>query len=163
MIQRLIGALFELERVLGSPALDVEFAFTEDETLYVLQADNLEQPLLSLYKKIEKLTRPHPFLMGGNTCFGVMPDWNPAEILGIRPKKLAISLYKELVTDSIWAHQRSDYGYLDLTMHPLMVSFCGIPYIDTRVTFNSFIPRDLNEHIAEKLADYYIDTLSGVS
>lgn len=172
LIQRLIGALFELERVLGSPALDVEFAFTEDETLYVLQArpivagkknfvsaDNLEQPLLSLYKKIEKLTRPHPFLMGGNTCFGVMPDWNPAEILGIRPKKLAISLYKELVTDSIWAHQRSDYGYLDLTMHPLMVSFCGIPYIDTRVTFNSFIPRDLNEHIAEKLADYYIDTL----
>lgn len=172
MVKRLIDALFELEQTLNSAALDVEFAFTEDGELYILQArpivagksrlvppHSLEQPLKSVYKKIEKLTHPHPFLLGGSTCFGVMPDWNPAEILGVRPKKLAISLYKELVTDSIWAHQRNNYGYLDLTLHPLMVSFCGIPYIDTRVTFNSFIPKGLNRHIADKLVNYYIDTL----
>jgi phosphohistidine swiveling domain-containing protein len=88
-----------------------------------------------------------------------MPDWNPAEILGVRPKKLAISLYKELITDNIWAHQRYDYGYRDLTMHPLMISFCGIPYIDTRIMFNSFIPQDLNEKIAEKLVNYYLHKL----
>lgn len=89
-----------------------------------------------------------------------MPDWNPAEILGVRPKKLAISLYKELITDNIWAHQRYDYGYRDLTMHPLMVSFCGVPFIDTRITFNSFVPRSLNSSIAEKLVNYYLDTLA---
>lgn len=171
-LKPLIAALLELEKVLDSQALDIEFAFTKNKELYILQArsivaggkntifpNNLEQPLRSLYKKIEKLTRPHPFLLGESTCFGVMPDWNPAEILGVRPKKLAVSLYKELITDSIWAHQRNNYGYLDLTMHPLMVSFCGIPYIDTRVTFNSFIPKSLNRHISEKLANYYIDTL----
>nr|WP_325238937.1 PEP/pyruvate-binding domain-containing protein [uncultured Oscillibacter sp.] len=172
LIKELLSVLVELEEVLNSNAIDVEFAFAEDGGPYILQARpiavvqgnsqypyNLDRPLTNLYKKVEKLMRPHPFLLGNSTCFGVMPDWNPAEILGVRPKKLAISLYKELVTDSIWAHQRDQYGYLDLTMHPLMVSFCGIPYIDTRVTFNSFIPKSLNRHIAEKLANYYIDTL----
>lgn len=172
ILSQLIAVLFELEEVLDIHALDVEFAFTKNSELYILQArpiiagmknaispKSLEQPLRSLYKKVEKLTRPHPFLLGDSTCFGVMPDWNPAEILGVRPQKLAVSLYKELITDDIWAHQRNNYGYLDLTMHPLMVSFCGIPYIDTRVTFNSFIPKTLNRHIAEKLTDYYIETL----
>ena len=31
-----------------------------------------------------------------------MPDWNPAEIIGIKPKPLALSLYRELITDHIW-------------------------------------------------------------
>ena len=40
-----------------------------------------------------------------------------------------------------------------------MVSFCGVPYIDVRVTFNSFIPKELNPDLAKKLADYYIQKL----
>ena len=40
-----------------------------------------------------------------------MPDWNPAEIIGRRPTPLALSLYRELITDNIWALQRRDYGY----------------------------------------------------
>lgn len=40
-----------------------------------------------------------------------------------------------------------------------MVDFCGLPYIDVRVSFNSFIPAGLNEEISEKLADYYIEQL----
>lgn len=40
-----------------------------------------------------------------------------------------------------------------------MVSFCGLPYIDIRVSFNSFIPASLDEKISEKLVDYYIDRL----
>ena len=35
----------------------------------------------------------------GETAFGVMPDWNPAEIIGIRPRPLALSLYQEIMTD----------------------------------------------------------------
>ena len=30
-----------------------------------------------------------------------MSDWNPAEMLGTKPKPLAISLYAELITNSI--------------------------------------------------------------
>ena len=35
-----------------------------------------------------------------------MCDWNPAEMIGIKPLPLALSLYSELITDEIWAEQR---------------------------------------------------------
>lgn len=162
-----------IERFLDDSSLDIEFAIDQGGIIYILQVRpiargrkrceakiDLSPALSRIYKKVQKLSARHPFLLGNTTCFGVMPDWNPAEILGVRPKKLSISLYKELITDNIWAHQRYDYGYRDLTMHPLMISFCGVPYIDTRITFNSFVPQRLNEKIAEKLVNYYLDKLS---
>jgi phosphohistidine swiveling domain-containing protein len=100
-----------------------------------------------------------PFLCGQRTVYGVMPDWNPAEIIGVRPKPLALSLYRELVTDSIWAYQRHNYGYRNLRGFPLMPHFFGLPYIDVRVSFNSFVPADLDDRLATRLVDYYIDRL----
>ena len=88
-----------------------------------------------------------------------MPDWNPAEIIGIRPKPLALSLYRELITDSIWAYQRHNYGYRNLRSFPLLLNFSGIPYIDVRVSFNSFVPSDLEDSLANKLVNYYIKKL----
>ena len=71
--------------------------------------------------------------------FGVMPDWNPAEMIGIRPRPLALSLYQNLITDSTWAYQRDNYGYRKLRGFPLMQSLGGVPFIDLRVSFNSFV------------------------
>ena len=88
-----------------------------------------------------------------------MTDWNPAEMIGVRPKSLALSLYQEIITDSVWAYQRDNYGYRNLRSFPLMVDFCGLPYIDVRVSFNSFIPAELDEEISEKLVNYYINQL----
>lgn len=172
-IEKLLGVCRQIEDFLENDALDIEFAINGEGKVFILQVrpiakgkkgqfkkTDLAPSLQRIYKKVKKLSAQHPFLLGHTTCFGVMPDWNPAEILGVRPKKLSISLYKELVTDNIWAHQRFDYGYRDLTMHPLMISFCGVPYIDTRITFNSFVPEKLNTKIAEKLVDYYLDKLA---
>ena len=88
-----------------------------------------------------------------------MPDWNPAEIIGIRPKPLSLSLYKELITDNIWAEQRHNYGYRDLRNFKLMKDFGGFPYIDVRASFNSFIPSSLDKKIADSLVDYYLNKL----
>jgi len=172
-MRNLLNDCVHIEQFLNDSALDIEFAIDQAGTVYILQVRpiargqkcceekaDLSPALNRIYRKAQKLSARHPFLLGDTTCFGVMPDWNPAEILGVRPKKLSISLYKELITDNIWAHQRYDYGYRDLTMHPLMISFCGVPYIDTRITFNSFVPQRLNEKIAEKLVNYYLDKLS---
>ena len=41
-------------------------------------------------------------------------DWNPAEIIGIKPKNLALWLYKELITDHIWAKNRQRYGFMEI-------------------------------------------------
>ena len=172
-MEELLAVCGQIEKFLKNDALDIEFAIDENGKVYVFQVRpiaqgrkeqyekvDLKPALKRIYKKVKKLSAQHPFLLGHTTCFGVMPDWNPAEILGVRPKKLAISLYKELITDNVWAHQRHDYGYCDLTMHPLMISFCGVPYIDTRITFNSFVPQNLNGKIAEKLVNYYLNKLA---
>lgn len=88
-----------------------------------------------------------------------MPDWNPAEIIGVRPKPLSLSLYKELVTDSTWAYQRDNYGYKNLRSFPLLIDFFGLPYIDVRVSFNSFLPKNLPNSLCDKLVEHYITQL----
>lgn len=170
-VKNIINAVKELENIFNNRFIDVEFAVCQNEEVYILQVRpivtkgrdisvlNLDEGLFKIYKKIEKLQQPHPNLLGDKTIFGVMPDWNPAEIIGVKPKKLALSLYKELVTDNIWAYQRDNYGYRNLRSHPLLISFLGVPFIDVRVDFNSFIPKELDKEISEKLTKYYIEKL----
>lgn len=169
-----VTLLDELLRLFGGAPVDCEFAVTlegDAEILWLLQARPLimassgETPesqacrLALIADKVARGMRPHPFLMGRRTVYGVMPDWNPAEIVGVRPKPLALSLYRELVTDSIWAYQRHNYGYRNLRSFPLMPHFFGLPYIDVRLSFNSFIPAELDDGLAGRLVDYYIDRL----
>lgn len=173
-MRNLLVTCARLEGFLHNEFLDIEFAIDVHHEITILQVrpivydrlnldlsanQGLGAVLAKIAKKVEKLIRPRPFLLGKKTCFGVMPDWNPAEMLGARPKTLAVTLYKELITDSVWAQQREDYGYRDLTQQPLMALFCGLPYIDTRVTFNSFVPKNLDDGLAEKLVDYYLKQL----
>jgi hypothetical protein len=170
----IIRLLEELLTLFGNAPVDCEFAVTQEhgeEILWLLQARPLILPgipesetvqalrLEGIQHKVARGMQPHPFLMGQRTVYGVMPDWNPAEIVGIRPKPLALSLYRELVTDAIWAYQRHNYGYRNLRSFPLMPHFFGLPYIDVRLSFNSFIPADLDEGLAGRLVDHYIDRL----
>lgn len=161
----------ELMQIAGREALDIEFALDTSGELVLLQcrplvlrtapveARKLAPILERIARKIEHANRPHPYLCGPRTVYGVMPDWNPAEIVGVRPKPLALSLYRELITDSIWAYQRSNYGYRNLRSFPILVDFHGLPYIDVRVSFNSFVPEDIPDPMAHRLVAYYIDRL----
>ena len=71
-----------------------------------------------------------------------MADWNPAEMIGDKPKPLSISLYSELITNSIWADQRSNYGYQNVKPNRLMINLGGSPFIDLRTDLNSFLPKN---------------------
>ncbi|GAB6126594.1 PEP-utilizing enzyme [Humidesulfovibrio idahonensis] len=170
-----VALLLELEGLFPGVPLDVEFAVARQEggaeEVILLQARPLVMrgPVLEAQahapviagiaaKTAEGFT-PHPFLFGKRTIFGVMPDWNPAEIIGIRPRPLAFSLYRELITNSTWAYQRDKYGYKNVRSHPLLKDLCGLPYVDVRVSFNSFIPADIEDGLADRLADYYLDRL----
>ena len=169
-----VNLLEDLLVLFGGVPLDCEFAVTKNddaETLWLLQARSLKvtgdlesadvqtHRLKLIAEKVARGIRSHPFLMGRRTVYGVMPDWNPAEIIGVRPKPLALSLYRDLVTDAIWAYQRHNYGYRNLRSFPLMPHFFGLPYIDVRLSFNSFVPADLDDGLAGRLVDYYIDRL----
>jgi adenylylsulfate kinase-like enzyme/phosphohistidine swiveling domain-containing protein len=167
-----VALVGELESLFACDTIDVEFAIDGEGQIYLLQVRRLaierrdpaadakvDTALADVARKVELLSRPHPFLHGSRSIFGVMPDLNPAEIIGLRPWPLSLSLYRELVTDAIWAYQRDNYGYQNLRSFPLLVSFHGLPYIDVRVSFNSFIPRDVPENLAGRLVNYYIDRL----
>ena len=169
-LDRIIALCRELEELFQRPALDLEFAVSEG-ALYLLQVRPLvlRRPLADLeeqcrylgqiQEKLRASMRPHPDLCGRTAVYGVMPDWNPAEMIGIRPRPLALSLYKEIITDGVWAYQRDNYGYRNLRSFPLMQNFRGLPYIDARVSFNSFLPKSLPEELAEKLAEHYLSQL----
>lgn len=171
-IKQLYITLKELENLFQKTSLDVEFAVSDTDELYIFQVRPLclsgepikqevqQKALCRIEDKIKEEQGKKPFLCGKNVVYSVMTDWNPAEMIGIRPKQLAMSLYREIITDCIWAYQRDNYGYRNLRSFPLMVDFGGLPYIDVRVSFNSFVPAELEETISDKLVNYYMQRLA---
>jgi len=174
-IELVIELIDEISKIVKNSPIDIEFAVTinnDSRTLWLLQIRPLilseESELLEKQSKrlstieteLKNYMCPHPFLLGDTTMFGIMPDWNPAEIIGLKPRSLSLSLYRELITDTIWAYQRNNYGYRNLRSFPLMSDFFGVPYIDVRVSFNSFIPANLESGLAEKLVNHYLEHLS---
>ena len=170
-LDRLCEGAKELMGLFGRNNIDIEFAFTHSGELYLLQARPLvlkqnaadyEAQCASLartHRYITQSMQAHPYARGRRSIYGIMPDWNPAEMIGIRPRPLASSLYRRLITDGTWAYQRDEYGYRNLRSFPLMLEFCGLPYIDIRVSFNSFVPKDIDDSLSDKLVNYYLDCL----
>jgi len=156
----------ELKMLTGVAALNFEFAFTSEPMPVLFQVRPLvvhtpvapdvsgqSRALREIAWRLARTLGRQPGVLGRRTVFGIMPDWNPAEILGVRPRPLALSLYSNLVTDAVWAESRHRYGYRDLRGCPLLVDFHGLPYVDVRLSFNSFVPADLSDDVAERLVD----------
>jgi glutamine kinase len=171
LCMRLLRVVKECQEILKIEYLDIEYAISIDNDLVIFQvrplqvhnllnsSDSIVHKLNEIQTFIKNRSSRTPFLAGSSTVYAVMPDWNPAEMIGRKPKKLALSLYRELITDSIWAYQRDNYGYKSLRSFQLLVDLCSQPYIDARVSFNSLLPKGLNSEIEHKLIDYYIDKL----
>ena len=169
-----LHAVQELEQLLGFDKLDVEFAIDENGRVHVFQVrpitvdhskyeidfTSIDKSLKNCALRFQTQQNPTPFVYGEKTIFANMPDWNPAEIIGTRPKPLSFSLYRYLITNDVWAQQRFEFGYRDVRPYPLILSFSGQPYVDARASLNSFIPAALSDEVAERLAIAYIDILA---
>lgn len=170
--RKLIDSVIELEQITSSHELDIEFCITNDDSIFILQVRplaarrNWDRPddavidaaLDNIRNRLGQRLALMPGLSGQSTVLGEMPDWNPAEMIGNAPRPLALSLYKHLITDDIWSDARSHMGYRHVD-GPLLVDFCGRPYIDTRLSFNSFLPAGLDEGVANRLVDHQISQL----
>jgi glutamine kinase len=168
----LFATLVEIERLLGHDALDVEFALDAAGTVHVLQVrplvvgepdvtdEDCDRALEAAHARWRERAASPAHLPGGAApLFGVMPDWNPAEIIGTSPGALAVSLYRDLIMDEVWAAQRAGYGYRDVRPAPLLESFAGRPYVDVRASFASFLPAGLDEGLAGRLLVAALDRL----
>lgn len=171
--RRLLDAIQELEQIMGSQFLDVEFALGEDLTPYLLQvraittqpnwnravAKRIDTGLHGIQQFVKSRFKAMPGVYGSTTVLGQMPDWNPAEMIGRAPRALAFSLYKTLITDHAWRIAREQMGYSVPIGQPLMVSLAGQPFIDTRLSFHSYLPATLPSEIGEKLVDEWVSRL----
>ena len=173
-LEKLLAAVQEVEQLVRHDSLDIEFAVTADGLVHILQVRpiavaHLDEPvddtriadgLTDAARFLAELNQPSPFLLGDTTQLSVMSDWNPAEIIGTKPNRLALSLYRYLITDELWARQRAEYGYRDVRPCNLLVEILGHPYVDIRATFNSFVPASLPRDLATRLVEYYLDRLT---
>lgn len=170
-MQRILSAIREIEVTTQHDALDIEFVLT-DETVYTLQVRRLtgektlpcsmhhfRQTLEEIKSFFVHNDVPFPNLAGQHVAYGIMPDWNPAEIIGVDPKPLAFSLYRHLITDTVWPLAREEIGYKNIGYQPGICSFAGKPYVDIRMSFNTFLPEGLSPNVSEKLIQHYMHKL----
>jgi len=163
----------ELEVLCDCHALDIEFGLTRNGQLVLFQVRRIvlarnwhpvterrvKRQITHVAGFIDAISRRREGLLGRRTILAIMPDWNPAEIIGTTPRPLAASLYEELVTRNVWRRARAALGYRVLADTQLMVLINNHPYIDVRASFNSFLPAGLPDAIGEKLVNAWLDRL----
>ena len=167
---KLIKLCKDLEQIVGLDRLDIEFAI-KGKKIFIFQVrpifnkqrkisdQIIKSILLNIEKKIFKLQKTSPLVVGKTTIFSNMSDWNPAEMIGAKSTNLSISLYEELITDNVWARQRHNYGYKYISSTPLLINFAFSPFIDLRVDLNSFLPKGLPNSLQLKIINYLITKL----
>lgn len=171
--RKLIDAVLEIEMLTGDGCLDVEFALDDALNVYILQVRRITtQPnwnrglgirigdaLSRLRMGIERPLWSSDDEENHCIILGKMPDWNPAEMIGSAPRKLAFSLYRYMITDGAWRRARGRMGYKEPRGLPLMWSCAGQPYIDVRQSFRSFLPAGLGNALSQRLVDHWVERL----
>ena len=165
-LNKLIHSAIELENLTGNKLLDIEFAF-DSKDLFIFQArpitssfvlknyeeNKIDLELNKIELKISELLKPKSEVLGDTTILGDMPDWNPAELIGSKPRPLAHTIFDYLITKKVWRLARSDLGYFNPKSERLMQILGGHPYIDVRNSLNSFTPNKLKKKLREKLVN----------
>lgn len=171
--QKLMLATLDLEKKLNNNFLDIEFAVDKNLKPYLFQVRNISIKKnwdkisdLAIHNELEKTRKflkkkllKKKNIFGKTTIFAQMPDWNPAEMIGQNPDNLSYSLYDRLITNKSWSKARGIMGYNTPISKQLMYSLCGKPYIDTRLSFNSFLPKGLKKSISEKIINFWLEKL----
>lgn len=169
----LLNAVKELEENLDSNYLDIEFALDKKFNPYLFQVRKIttsskwnnkiileiNNQVSVIKKDCKKYFLPDNKIFGEYSVLTQMSDWNPVEMIGRSPKKLDYSLYKMLITDTSWSKARDIMGYFYPKDKHLMILLGGQPYIDTRLSFNSFLPKKLDKKISEKLVNSWLEKL----
>lgn len=170
---QLITLIWKLEKEFNKVPLDIEFAINKSGVVFLLQVRRIttinswnvkvnelvSNKIKFLGDYIDNIMKPRRGLAGQKTLLGLMPDWNPAEMIGVVPHPLSMSLYRELITRSTWRIAREQMGYKQMPNVELMVSLFGRVYIDVRNSINSFLPDGLDEHVENLLVDAFIQRL----
>ena len=167
----LLKSIFEIEKLLNSTSLDIEFGVTKSKKIIIFQV----RPITSLTQKFEsdsqifKTIKNHKIIFKKKKTSSIvkneplilsdMTDWNPAEIIGNNPNLLDYSLYDYLLMNNSWYLGRKKLNYSDIHNKELMVKFGNKPYVDIRSSFLSLIPKNIPKKLKQKLLFFYYKKL----
>lgn len=172
-LKKIIDLARRVEEICENESLDIEFSLDNEGVLHVLQvrpicsarhwsetANAVNGYIKNVAEFVALHTARRDKLYGARSILGVMPDWNPAEMIGILPHQLDSSLYREIITSRVWASARVRMGYHPVPACELMVLLAGHPYIDVRASFNSFLPANLDSVTSEAIVAAWLEYLA---
>ena len=167
IFKKIIYSVKEIENKIKNAKIDIEFAINKKGVVNIFQI----RPISTTrnWKKFEKklffknlIKNQKNFIkinsinkkFGKYSIFGLMPDWNPVEMIGYQPNNLAYSLYHELITKDSWFKARKKIGYKTVN-RSLMCKFTGKPFIDARLSFYSYLPNSVKNKVAKKIVNHW--------
>ena len=159
-----INAIKEIEELYGDiEALEIKFGIDSIDNVVIYQV----RPFVELFDKPMALTDKEFFdaksfakcdYLDTNHVLSDMASWRPAEILGLNPRPLDCSLYKEFITSGKWNESISHFGYAT-EINDIMQKIGNKPYISVEYSIAGLTPKSLSSNIKFKLKEYYIDKL----
>lgn len=158
---RALRLLDELRSKIDSTPFEVELLDT-DETLWLLQVRRLPGSLSTAEteKTIQcATTQLNQYREDGANLLGLMPDWNPAELLGAHPRPFALSLFQSVIGDASWWRARAELGYSRPYADQLIRPVAGRPYVDVRASFESLCPAELSLEERARLSGAWLGRL----
>ena len=156
-----IELVTELQAKLQHELLDVEYAVDTSGQFFLLQvrplvaaskhrlAARAESAFQAARAEVAKLyERTH-----GSLVLSDMSDWNPAELIGGRPRPLAVSVFDYVITQKTWSSARKRLGY----HHPAGIGLLHVvaahPYTSMRASALSLLPETLDPKLREALVE----------
>jgi phosphohistidine swiveling domain-containing protein len=172
MIRPVVALIEELELHYPEENIEIEFGIRDDE-VFLFQCRSLrsggrrsEFADSVLLQSTVKAAASAGYCLSRSTdsfgagALGIMPDWNPAEMIGLKPTPLAYDLYEYLITGWSWSVARFQQGYSDLRGTPLMHKIGGTPYIDVGASIASFVPAGLPSTIGQAVVSLAMERLA---
>lgn len=169
---QIIKSCRELQEILESDYLDIEFAYTKQGEVIlfqvrplVMRGDKLKKEELISSEKIrdfalKTLNKSFENVSGTISALSNMSDWNPAELVGRHPNEFEYSLYKKVFVNSAWHIGRAKIGYKHLSSDVNLVTrIFGYPYVNVKVDFNSYLPQNIDDQLAKKIVNNRIRLL----
>ena len=166
----LLEAVQELESILKKMVLDIEFALTSDGQVVIFQVRplaanykyNVTQNDEAFYANIEEAKAEYGkhvhYATGKPMLLSDMAFWNPSEIIGVNPRYLDYSLYREIITKRAWIEGLLPLGYTDVPGE-LMYKVGNKPYISVDYSFQALTPNAISEETKQKLYAVYREKL----
>ncbi len=157
---RLCASLLEVEKYCYNNHLDIEFAITKEEKIYILQVRPLKTNISicnhDIALDVKNACKAKYSLK--NILLSDMAYWNPSEIIGDAPHMLDYSLYYYLVTEHAWNEGIAQMGYFRTT-EALMTKIGNKPYINLETAFRALTPSSIDEKLREKIVKHYCQVL----